>query len=206
MKLVDAVQQLKGAPAIIPDCHRDDLINFCVGKGYKVGAEIGVYKGAFTEKFCKESIYMYAIDPWIAFSGQGRSQKRQERQDFLYEHTMRTLSPYKNCTIIRKTSMDALKLFRKKSLDFVYIDGDHFFTSVAQDICGWEQKVKPGGMVVGHDYFNTGPVARNIVCHAGVVVDAYTKAFGINNWYIFGKMEQLITRDDKYHSWMWIKE
>lgn len=206
MKLIDAIHQLKGTPAIIPDCHRDNLIDFCVEMGYKVGAEIGVYKGAFTEKFCKAGIKMFAIDPWLSFGGQGRSQRRQERQNFLYEHTMRTLEPYKNCEVIRSTSIDTVRFFRRRGLDFVYIDGNHSFESVAQDIWYWSAKVRPGGMVAGHDYFNTESQARNTICHVGYVVDAYTKAVGIKNWYIFGKMENLITRDDRYHSWLWIKE
>jgi len=202
MKIIEGIKN-KGAPFIIPDCSRDDLPEFFKEMGYTVGAEIGVYKGEFTEKFCKAGLKMYAIDPWHSYSGAGRASKDQARQEFLYQHTQRTLTPYNDCTIIRKTSMDAVPWFKDRSLDFVYIDGDHNFKHVAQDIYEWTWKVRLGGVVAGHDYFTTNPRARNLICHVGSVVDAYIKVFGIKNWYIFG-------RDDKSDgyalSWFWIRE
>lgn len=204
MKLIDGLK-LKGRPAKIPDCPRDNLPQFFVDMGYKVGAEIGVHKGAFTEKFCQAGIKMYAIDPWMAFPGQGRTQMVQERQDFLYGHTQRTLAPYKDCTIIRATSMDALKQFDDGSLDFVYIDGDHSFRHFAEDIVEWSKKVRSGGIVSGHDYFYTSPKERNVVCHVEPVVDAYVKVSGIENFYIFGEIENAQKRDDKCPSWMFQK-
>ena len=52
MKIIDGIK-LKGRPAEIPGCSRGDLPQFFVDMEYKIGAEIGVYKGAFVEKFCK---------------------------------------------------------------------------------------------------------------------------------------------------------
>jgi len=94
--------------------------------------------------------------------------------------------------------MDALHYFRNESLDFVYIDGDHAFRYVAEDIYEWNWKVRKGGIVAGHDYrANRGGIEKNIN-QVGPVVDAYVKAFKIKNWYLVG---------DKDHasSWFWIK-
>lgn len=52
MKLIDGIK-LRGNPAEILDCSRDDLPQFFVEMGYKAGAEIGVYKGQFSKKFCQ---------------------------------------------------------------------------------------------------------------------------------------------------------
>jgi len=49
-------------------------------------------------------------------------------------------------------SGEASKKFKKASLDFVYIDGSHDFDSVCNDIEIWLPKLKPGGMIAGHDY------------------------------------------------------
>lgn len=205
MKLIDGIK-LEGHPVIVPDCPRSNLPEFCVEMGYKVGAEVGVYKGAFTEKFCKAGLKMYAIDPWIGFSGQGRTQQVQDRQDFLYGHTQRTLAPYKDCTIIRATSMDGLKQFKDGSLDFVYIDGDHSFRYFAEDIVEWSKKVRVGGMVAGHDYFVTNPKNTNIVVQVAPVVDAYMKVFEIRNFYLFGEIVNAPDKDDRYPSWMYLKK
>lgn len=207
MKLIDGIK-LKGSPAEIPDCSRDDLPQFFVEMGFKVGAEIGIHKGAFTEKFCQAGLKMYAIDPWMAYKGAGRTQEEQTRQDFLYGHTQRTLAPYKDCQIIRKTSMEALKDFEENSLDFVYIDGDHRFLFVAEDIYEWYSKVKKGGIVSGHDYFNTRPGANNVICHVKSIVDGFIEAFGIENFYVFGRSKPIEEekRDDKVLSWMFLKK
>ena len=196
--LQEGIKQ-SGRPFEIPNCSRDDLPQFFVELGYKVGAEIGVYKGAFTEKFCRAGLKMYAIDPWMAFPGQGRTQMIQERQDFLYGHTQRTLTPYKDCTIIRATSMEALKDFKDESLDFVYIDGDHRFRYIAEDIYEWYLKIKKGGIISGDDYFCTGPGANNVLCHVKPIVDAFALTYDIPNFYVIGQK-------DKKPSWIIIKE
>jgi hypothetical protein len=186
MEIYEAVNSLKGNPCIIPDSNRDDFPNFIVKSGYKTGAEIGVHRGEFTEKFCKMGLKMYAIDPWIGFAGQGRTQRIQANQDDNYNHVVETLSPY-DCTIIRKTSIGALGEIGDNSLDFVYIDGNHDFPHAAEDIFYWSKKVKYGGIISGHDYFCTAPHATNIVCQVAPVVDAFVKAYNIENWYVFGR-------------------
>lgn len=207
MKLVEAIKEKKsGRPFEIPGCTRSDLPELFVEMGFTTGAEIGVYKGAFTEKFCAVGLKMFAIDPWIAYQGAGRTQQEQERQNFLYGHTQRTLAPYPNCSIIRSTSQDAIKYFRDESLDFVYIDGDHSFKQFAADIVEWSKKVRHGGIVSGHDYFYFGPHQENLICQVGPVVDAYIKVFEIENFYIFGKVENAKDKDDRYPSWMFVKK
>jgi len=205
MKIMDGILQLTGAPARIPDCSRKEFPDFLVEMGYKVGAEIGIYKGEYTERLCKAGLKMFAIDPWIEVEGQGGS-NRKARQDFLYGHACRTLAPY-DCTVIRKTSMDALQVFPDESLDFVYIDGDHSFRYIAEDICEWTKKVRIGGIVSGHDYFNTIASARKLICQVKSVVDAYTKVLGITNWYVFGQVdpEDEPDRKERFLSWMWVK-
>jgi hypothetical protein len=205
MKIMDGFKQLTGAPARIPDCSRKEFPEFLVEMGYKAGAEIGVYKGEYTERLCKVGLKIFAIDPWAEVQGQGDG-NRQARQDFLYGHACRTLAPY-DCVIIRKTSMDALQDFPDESLDFVYIDGDHSFRYIAEDICEWSKKVRVGGIVSGHDYFNTIPEARKLICQVRSVVDAYTKVFGITNWHVFGQIdpEEEPDRKERFLSWMWIK-
>ena len=202
MEIIEGIKQ-KGNPFTIPDCSRHELPEFFKKMGYTVGAEIGVYKGEFTEQFCKAGLKMYGIDPWHSYAGAGRAAKDQKRQEFLYEHTKRVLAPYNDCTIIRKASSDAVQHFKDRSLDFVYIDGDHNFKHVAEDIYEWAWKVRIGGVVSGHEYFSTDPRAQNVICQVGPVIDAYVKVFNIDNWYIFGEEG---AQDDKALSWMWIRK
>lgn len=197
MKLIDGIK-LKGRPVEIPDCSRDELPEFLREMNFSVGAEIGVFRGENIEKFCRLGFKMYGIDPWLSIKGQGRSEQQQSKQETNYEYTHRRLSSYNNCTLIRKSSMEAVADFDNSSLDFVYIDGDHRFRYVAEDIYEWYQKIKSGGVVAGHDYFCTYPFARNLICQVKPVVDAFTLAYDITNFYTFGN-------DDRYLSWMFFK-
>lgn len=178
---------------------RDELPEFCKERGYKLGAEIGVYAGEYMEKFCQLGIKMHGIDPWLAYSGMGRTFQKQRKMDKVYQKAKERLDKYDCAYIIKKNSMEALRDFKDESLDFVYIDGNHSFKYIAEDLCGWAKKVRPGGMVSGHDYWCSSARAENVVCHVGPVVDAYVRVFGIDKLHVFGKGK------DKYPSWMWIK-
>jgi hypothetical protein len=204
MRIIDGLK-LKGQPARIPDADRNDLPQFFLDMGFKVGAEIGVDKGEFTEEFCKAGLKMYAIDPWLYY-GDYAHPRGQNRLDFLYSHTQRQLAKY-DCEIIRKTSMDAAKDFEDNSIDFVYIDGHHGFKYVAEDIWEWSKKVKKGGVISGHDYALTRhrEIRDPFVLHVKYVVQAYTKALGIKNWYVIGSDESKPgEKREMFRSWFWI--
>jgi hypothetical protein len=198
MKLEENINKIKSELIL-----RDELPNLFVELGYKTGAEIGVYKGSFTEKFCKAGLKMYAIDPWVAYQGIGSEQAEQERQNFLYNHAVMILRDY-NCQVIRSTSIDALKYFKDGELDFVYIDANHDFKHFAEDIFEWNKKVRKGGIVAGHDYFLSPPNSGQFICQISPVVDAYVKAMGISSLYI---IESMLTtfKDDGYSTWYFYK-
>ena len=49
-------------------------------------------------------------------------------------------------------TIEASKLLKNESLDYVFIDADHTYNGVKQDIIHWEPKVRKGGFIIGHDY------------------------------------------------------
>lgn len=49
-------------------------------------------------------------------------------------------------------SWEGASLYGERSLDWVYIDADHHYEPVCRDIDAWLPKVKPGGVLAGHDY------------------------------------------------------
>lgn len=197
---------MQGRPAVIPDCSRDDLPEFFKEMKYTTGAEIGVSKGEFSIKFCGEGLKLYAVDPWSNYSDYN-DPRGQERLDLQYEYVKKILAPY-DCTIIRKTSMEAVEDFPDESLDFVYIDGNHDFRYIAEDIFEWSKKVRKGGIISGHDYFYTyNSDSRLGNWHVAYVVNAYTQAYDIKNWYLLGRKECVEgEKRDKRRSWMWFKQ
>ena len=201
MKISEGIKHV-GRPFEIPDCDRRDLPRFFKEMGYKVGAEIGVFRGEFTKRFCQEGLKMYAIDPWIWYDDYVEN-SYQAKLDKSYALATERLKDY-DCEIIRKFSMDAVKDFDNDSLDFVYIDGNHGFKHVTEDIYEWSKKVRKGGVISGHDY--TYLVGDKLFhCDVKWVVDAYTKAIK-KSWFVLGRKETLPNeKRDRHRSFMWFK-
>ena len=71
----------------------------------------------------------------------------------LYNLFLKNMKPVEgHYTPIRAASLDAVKQYADSSLDFVFIDAAHDYDNVRADIIAWSPKVKPGGMLSGHDY------------------------------------------------------
>jgi hypothetical protein len=199
MKISEGIK-IKGRPADIPDCTRNDLPEFFKEMGFTKGAEIGSYFGKYTEVLAKSGLQIYAIDPWRIYDDYGNP-RGQKRLDFQYDSTKKLLEPYPNCTVIRKTSMEALDDFPDGSLDFVYIDGNHHFPFVAEDLFWWSTKVKKGGVISGHDYYYSEGI------HVKQVVDAFVASFGIRNFWVLGKREDPVGPGrERWRSWMWFNK
>lgn len=67
---------------------------------------------------------------------------------------------------IHAPSVHAAKLFDDNSLDLVFLDGDHTYKSVVQDIVAWFPKIKENGILAGHDYDDFWPGVKQGVNEA----------------------------------------
>lgn len=52
--------------------------------------------------------------------------------------------------VLRMDSVEAAKLFSDRSVDLVFVDGDHY--KVVEDLDAWVPKIKIGGLICGHDW------------------------------------------------------
>lgn len=199
MKIIDGIKE-HGRPYKIVDAFRDDLPGFFKEMGYTVGAEVGVLRGEFSEKICQAGLKLYAIDPWEYYKNYRRHPKEARMED-IFEEAKARLSPY-DCTLVKKTSMEALDDFEDNSLDFVYLDGNHSIRYIIEDIYEWYRKVRPGGVISGHDYqlIMKNPYALNVV-HVKHAVDLMAEIYG-TDYYVLGADNG---PRDKWRSWFWIK-
>ena len=189
-------------PIEIPNFGRDLLTGLFSELEYKVGAEIGVLAGEYSELLCKNNpgLKLYGIDPYIAYS----QHKNQLQLDRFYSEARARLAPYPEYQFITKPSMEAVEGFEDDSLDFVYIDGDHDFLSVMADITSWSNKVKPGGIISGHDYIRRKNPTNHHVVEA---IQSYVRDNKIFPWFVLGlnaEIPEMIR--DKLRSWMWVKQ
>ncbi len=193
-----------GLPVEIPGMDRDGLMALFGELGFKTGAEIGVEQGKFSEVICRAipGVKLFAVDSWARYRGY-RDHVDQVKLDGFYRATEERLKPY-DAVLVRGYSMDVVKQFKPASLDFVYIDANHTLPYVIQDIWQWSQRVRPGGIVAGHDY-NEHPEGR-YQCHVVDAVKAWTACYRIRPWFTVG--EDHCYRGDKKlrrnRSWFWV--
>jgi len=138
------------------NCIEDILKN----REHRIGAEIGVWKGQFTYQILSrlpDIEKYYCVDPWKMYSDYRKAVKGkthlEANYDEIYEvfkHRNRKFR--KKINILRMMGEQALNKVPDNHLDFVFIDGNHSYKYVKQDIIGWSKKVKPGGLISGHDY------------------------------------------------------
>ena len=162
--------------------HLDQLLGEV---GYTYGAEVGVAKGHHAYRLFRNipGLKLICVDPWTAYN-----RLSAEKARIRYELCLKRLKPY-DVIYKKMESMEAVKEVPDGSLDFVYIDGLHEFDPVMLDLIHWAPKVRPGGIVAGHDYYH--------FYQAGIIhaVNTYTVAHNIHEWYV--------TRD-KEASFFWV--
>lgn len=174
------------------DKNRGDLANQFKG----IGAEIGVEEGVFSEMICKNQKVkkLYAIDAWKAYRDY-RDHTRQSKLERFFRIAQIRLEPY-NCDLVRKFSRDAVDDFMDESLDFVYIDANHAYKYVYEDLTVWSKKVKKGGIIAGHDFIKRKGQGQ----FYGVVM-------AVNDFVVNNQIEKLfIYRGDSPASWSFIKK
>lgn len=129
-------------------------------------AEIGVYEASTASIVGqqRENCVLHLIDTWkntnnpdYLATGDYHSYHQDSQHEANYqralEHLWFLLPGSQNRTkIYRATSIEAATSVPNHSMDMVFIDADHSYKAVKQDIATWLPKVKSGGYLGGHDY------------------------------------------------------
>jgi hypothetical protein len=128
------------------------------------GAEIGVFAGALSAELLKrKDLTLLMVDSWagaensdyIGDSGDFHAGLTQAEQDRYCEATKQSVKfAGARGWIMRRPSLEAAALVEDGFLDFVFIDADHSYEGCRADIQAWMPKLKPGGLLSGHDYDN----------------------------------------------------
>jgi hypothetical protein len=122
-----------------------------------VGVEVGTFKGSFSKQIIQNwNGTLYMVDVWRGLKdGYIDSSNHLLQSENVYEEAMKNIEGYEDrAVMIRASSEISAKIFNDHSLDFVYIDANHAYDYVVQDIKLWFPKVKIGGYILGHDYID----------------------------------------------------
>lgn len=157
-----------------------------------VGVEVGTFKGQYSKEILKRwNGTLYMVDVWNELGDEYiDSSNHKNFEGGVYGECMNNIKGFEEHGImVRATSKKASEMFQDNSLDFVYIDANHAYDFVKEDIQLWYPKVKRGGWVMGHDYllmnWNNTPFAENGIDKHIWVDDGgdnhnYAGLFGVN--------------------------
>jgi hypothetical protein len=195
---VDLKQKL---PINIRVALRENFAQTLAELNFNVGAEVGVWEGEHAEILFKANpnLMLHGIDTWAPYR-ENRDYHSYSYQP-AYEKACSVLAPY-NFKTIRKYSMEAVHDFKNRSLDFVYIDANHGFRYVIDDITEWSKKVKRGGILFGHD-FHKSP-GRWRIQQVYYAVSAYAYANRIKPWFTLGVENPKLDKGNGVRAWMWV--
>ena len=126
------------------------------------GAEIGVWKGEFSARILEvaEPRTLHLIDPWQARDTESHaaawySTARGADMEAVYTAVRtRFANEIAETRVVlhRAASTEAMAALPDGGLDFVYVDGDHAYEAVRQDLALARLKTRPGGLICIDDH------------------------------------------------------
>ncbi len=166
---------------------------------FKVVVEVGIGYGVHAKEMLDntELEQLYLVDPCIPYEGDVFSLDILNKLQG-FNNLLRNI--YKNLEIhsdrythFRQPSLSITNHdIKDNSVDLVFLDGDHRYEAVIQDLPFWYKKLRSGGYLLGDDYAS---------CHPGTrkAVDDFVRS---NNY----KLEFLRKPNNKYPIYKIIKE
>jgi predicted O-methyltransferase YrrM len=178
-----------------------NFYEFVANHNFKTFVEVGVFFGLsisfLAQKIkSKDGVKIYGVDLFDTWAGKEEIESLYDTKGLSDEDRLKKLGEYKynfvvnrlnkvGCNhfveLIKSDSSAAASLFENESLDFVFIDGNHWYDYVKKDIEAWLPKIKKGGIVSGHDYQEKGvsTAVEEIFGHSAQVFEK-----SISCWYV----------------------
>jgi hypothetical protein len=139
------------------------LLDLIEDNEYKNIVEVGSQEGRtpwyiLTNTKRPDEVSVSLIDPYEMYDNYGY------KEPFKMSDAERAAKMYlsefiKNgkCTMHKKYSNEGCREFEDESVDLVFIDANHSYNFVKEDIECWYPKIRPGGILAGHDYCSSFP-------------------------------------------------
>jgi hypothetical protein len=122
------------------------------GKGVEVGVLFGEWSASLLSIW-KGTLYM--VDPWVNQSPDIYLDGcNAVNMNIALEKARAAVKVYGDkAQFMQLYSAQAAGKFEDGSLDFVYLDGNHSYDAVVEDLQLWRRKVRAGGVLGGHDFY-----------------------------------------------------
>ena len=121
--------------------------------------EVGSWVGNGSTRVLVESLrdcegILYCVDTWAGSDNVPHHLEYRKHHGSMFEIFSENVRLYRGEPIVRPLimpSVSASKLFPDRSVDLVFIDGNHGYSQIRQDILAWLPRVRNGGILCGHD-------------------------------------------------------
>lgn len=155
---------------INPNISIHGLEQFFEGKKDLVVAELGVLAGKSTIAILirYDVKKYYAVDMWEMYEGYHdpiwhiEKHLHESQNDLVYKKFKERIKDYPQVVVIREMTSQAHKHIKDGELDICWIDANHEYKYVYEDIKLWISKVKKGGVLCGDDYRSVPDVAKAV--------------------------------------------
>jgi predicted O-methyltransferase YrrM len=139
--------------------------------------EIGSWKGRSAAYMAVEimnsdkKIDFFCVDSFEGDKGLRDAGFHSDGQKEIFIENMKPAEGYYQ--IVQGDSAKSADNFKDGSLKFVFIDAEHTYEAVKRDITAWLPKVKPGGILSGHDYGHVGvtPAVHEVLGQDNIEID-----------------------------------
>lgn len=140
--------------------HREELGDYLnQAELLGTGVEVGVADGRFARSILEhwQGRRLVLVDCWEP-QDPAEYQDVQNQGPSYHQHNFAQVTALVKANpraeILRGFTPTAASHFADASLDFVYLDANHSYLAVRDDLRAWYPKVKPGGLLAGHDYLD----------------------------------------------------
>ena len=192
--------------------NRSDLLDVLSERGIEHACEVGVQKGIYSKEILSRIPSLkklYLVDLW-------KNQKNYndaanvgdwKHQKFFEESKNNVNKWIDKVEFLKGYSVDMCHKIIDESLDWVYVDARHDYCGCKEDIEAYWPKIKPGGILSGHDYHESCEIkgqdwskCMDGTVHEGAVkgaVDEFAEANGL---------QVLVSyKEKKWHTWSNLK-
>lgn len=177
--------------------NRAELAQYFAELGFKKGVEVGLCTGPYSKVLLDTipGLQLIGIDPYRAYqSAYARRGEETQTRNLLQAREL--LAPYPGFTLVINTGHEVSSWLADGSIDFVFIDGAHDYESVKQDISDWVPKIRKGGIVSGHDYYESKSGKLGVKRAVDEYVQEHDLVLGTTEW-----DEENPNRDERQPSW-----
>ena len=126
--------------------------------------EVGTFKAEFAERLfeaCDPS-KMYCVDPYSSYEGYWDISDSPKALNEIFEEARARMGRFgERVEFVKAFSSEAAKQFADDSLDLIYIDGNHSFRFVLDDLRLWYAKARSGALICGDDAVDTDEQRRD---------------------------------------------